>query len=233
MNVLNELGTTPLFAVSITFIFYAAAGFIYRRTRLFLLHPVLVSVALIIIFLSVAGIDYDTYREGGRYILFLLGPSVVALGLPLYDRLRELRREAPAIIATTLFAGAAGIVSATVPLILAEVPAELVYSLAPKSVTTPIAISIAEATGGIPSLTAAVVVLTGIIGAVIGPAVLKLFGVVSGIPFGLAMGNAAHGIGTARALETGETEGAAAGLAICLNGIVTSLLTPPILELLL
>jgi len=229
----TELLESPLFAISLTLILYAAAGRLYARVRLFILHPVLVAIIAIIVVLRALGISYESYEAGGRYILFLLGPSVVALGLPLYDRLRELGREAPAILATTVFAGAAGIVSVTVPLILAGVPKEIVRSLAPKSVTTPIAISIVETTGGIPSLTAAVVVATGIFGAVTGPAVLRLFGIVSGIPFGLAMGNAAHGIGTARALETGETEGAAAGLAICLNGIVTSILTPLLLPVIL
>lgn len=230
---MTELTAEPLFALTITIGLYAAAQKLYRRTGLFLLHPVLVSVAAVIGLLTALDIDYETYHRGGKYLLFLLGPAVVALGLPLYDRLRELRESAPAILATSLCAGAAGIVSVTVPLLLAGIPEEIIRSLAPKSVTTPIAISIVETTGGIPSLTAAVVVATGILGAITGPPVLRLFGIVSGIPFGLAMGNSAHGIGTARALEAGETEGAAAGLAICLNGIVTAVLTPLLLPLIL
>ncbi len=230
---MDELIFSPLFALTITIGLYAAAQKLYRRTGLFLLHPVLVSVAAVIAILSALEIDYETYQLGGRYLLFLLGPSVVALGLPLYDRLKELGESAPAILATTLFAGAAGIVSVTLPLVLAGVPNEITRSLAPKSVTTPIAISIVETTGGNPSLTAAVVVATGILGAITGPSLLRLFGIVTGIPFGLAMGNSAHGIGTARALEEGEAEGAAAGLAICLNGIVTAVLTPVWLDLIL
>lgn len=228
-----DLLETPLFGLTLTLTIYGLAQKIYRRSSFFLLHPVFVTVVLIILFLLAGGIDYETYNLGGRYLLFLLGPSVVALGLPLFDRLREFRARLPVILAATILAGTAGIVSVVVPLILAGVPEEIIVSLAPKSVTTPIAMSIVEATGGEPSLTAAVVVLTGILGAVLGPALLKIAGITSGISFGLAMGNSAHGIGTARALETGELEGAAGGLAICLNGIVTAVLTPPLLGLLL
>ncbi len=230
---LTELLRSPLFCLMMTLGVYSAARQLYLRTGSFLLHPVLVSVACIIGFLAAAGIAYEDYFEGARFIHFLLGPSVVALGLPLYDRMKELRREAPALIASSLVAGAAGIISVTVPLVLAGVPKNLVVSLAPKSVTTPIAMSIAEAAGGEPSLTAAVVVATGILGAVTGPLLLRLSGITSGISFGLALGSAAHGIGTARALEKGESEGAGGGLAICLNGIATAVLTPLLLPLIL
>lgn len=224
---------TPLFGLTLTLAIYGLAQKIYRRTAFFLFHPVLVTVTLIILFLLATGIDYETYNNGGGYLLFLLGPSVVALGLPLYDRLREFRERLPAILSATVLAGAAGIVSVVVPLLMMGVPEEIILSLAPKSVTTPIAMSIVEATGGEASLTAAVVVLTGILGAVLGPILLKIAGITSGISFGLSLGNSAHGIGTARALETGELEGAAGGLAICLNGIVTAVLTPVLLGLLL
>ncbi len=233
MEVIKALAETPLFSITLTLGIYAVALYVYRRTSLFIFHPVLTTVVLIIVFLKVTHIEYDVYYRGGKFIHFFLAPSVVALGLPLYDRLRRLRREALVILANTLFVSAAGIVSVMVPLMLAGVPDQIVISLAPKSVTTPIAIAISEATGGVPSLTAAVVVATGIIGAVIGPALLRVVGVAGGVPFGLAMGNASHGIGTARALEEGETEGAAAGLAICLNGIMTSILTPILIRILL
>jgi len=117
--------------------------------------------------------------------------------------------------------------------LLMGVPNEIVVSLAPKSVTTPIAIVISEGMGGETSLTAAVVVSTGILGAAVGPMVLRLIGVVSGTPFGLAMGASAHGIGTARAVEQGDLEGASSGLAICLNGIFTSICAPPVVHLLI
>ena len=233
MEALRVLTVTPLFSITLTLGIYAAALYLYRRTSLFLFHPVLTTFVVIIVFLKISHIEYAEYYQGGKFIHFFLAPSVVALGMPLYDRLRRLRREAPVILINTVFVSAAGIVSVMVPLMWAGVPDRIVISLAPKSVTTPIAIAISEATGGVPSLTAAVVVATGIIGAVIGPAILRLVGVTGGIPFGLAMGNASHGIGTARALEEGETEGAAAGLAICLNGIMTSVLTPLLVRFLL
>lgn len=222
-----------LFWVTLSLLTYMAARAFYARIRFALFHPILVTMALIIALLHVGGIDYDEYMSGGRVITFFLGPSVVALGLPLYLRLQELKRSAPAMLTAVLFASAVGIVSVVVPALMAGAPQMVVRSLAPKSVTTPIAIVVSESIGGDASLTAAVVVVTGILGAVIGPLVLRLVGVVHPVSFGLAMGAAAHGIGTARALEEGELQGAAAGLGICICGVMTAVLTPPIVGLLL
>ena len=223
----------PIFSVTFTVVVYVGAVYLYKRLMWVILQPVLVSLVVIIAFLLLMDIDYQVYMEGGMVIHFFLGPTVVALGVPLYVRFRELKREAPAILLTIFCGSLAGIVSVTVPLLALGVPEEIVRSLAPKSVTTPIAMGIAETAGGIPSLTAAVVVVTGIFGGVVGPSVLKVCGIASGTPFGLAMGSAAHGLGTARALENGELEGASSGLAICLNGVMTAVLTPVVLSLLL
>jgi predicted murein hydrolase (TIGR00659 family) len=230
---MSDLFTSPLFFILLTLGIYTAAGVIHKKSGLIFLQPVLVTVCLLIAYLSLSDTKYETYMTGGRLIHFFLGPSVVALALPLYRKLRQLRREAPAILASVFFGSIIGIISVTVPLLLLGVPTELVASLAAKSVTTPIAMAITEGVGGIPSLSAGVVVLTGILGAVIGPPVLRLCGIVTGTPFGLAMGSAAHGIGTARALEEGELEGASSGLAIGVNGIMTAVLVPLLLPLLL
>jgi predicted murein hydrolase (TIGR00659 family) len=205
---------------------FLAATALYRRTRLFLLHPVLVTITTIILLLLIAGIPYEQYNRGGRLISLFLEPAVVALGLPLYRQWPAIRRQARAILMALVIGSIAGIVTAAgLALALAATP-EVVLSLAPRSVTAPIAIGISEATGGVPALAAAVAIASGILGAIIGPPLLRIAGIRSPTAFGLALGAASHGIGTARALEEGEAEGAAAGLSIALMGAVTAALLP-------
>lgn len=223
----------PVLWVAVSLLLYALAKPLYQRVRFPLLHPVMVTGALLILILRVTDTDYQTYMEGGRMISFFLGPSVVALGVPLYVRLQEMKRSAPMMLSVVLFGSAVGIVAAVVPPLLMGAPDVVVRALAPKSVTTPIAIAVAEGIGGDAPLTAVFVVLTGIYGAVVGPVILRLFGITHPIAFGLAMGSAAHGIGTARSLEEGQLQGAAAGLGICLCGILTAILTPILVNFLL
>ena len=222
----SELLSTPLFGVGLTLIVYALAQKLYVRTGSMFFNPVAVSIGSIILLLLLARIPYEVYAVGGDYVLFLLGPSVVALGLPLYTRRREiLARKAPILIG--VFAGAvASIVSASGTAWLLGGSREVVLSLAPKSVTTPIAISIVEKIGGIAPLTAALVVLTGCLGAICGPEFCRLIGIRDPAAMGLAVGTAAHGIGTARMLEVDRLGGAIAGLAIGLNGLITAFLLP-------
>jgi predicted murein hydrolase (TIGR00659 family) len=222
----SELLSTPLFGVGLTLIVYALAQKLYIRTGSMFFNPVAVSIGSIILLLLLARIPYEVYAVGGDYVLFLLGPSVVALGLPLYTRRREiLARKAPILIG--VFAGAvASIVSASGTAWLLGGSREVVLSLAPKSVTTPIAISIVEKIGGIAPLTAALVVLTGCLGAICGPEFCRLIGIRDPAAMGLAVGTAAHGIGTARMLEVDRLGGAIAGLAIGLNGLITAFLLP-------
>jgi predicted murein hydrolase (TIGR00659 family) len=225
------LAASPLFGLTITVVIFSAAKWVYTRTRIFLLHPVLVSIAVIIVILKIAKIDYTAYMNGGSIINFFLAPSVVALGLPLYENLSRLREHSGTLILTTLFASIVGITASILPAIIFGANSEVLASLAPKSVTTPIAMVISRGIGGLPSLTATVVVLSGVVGAVVGPIVLRLVGITGGIAFGFALGTASHGIGTARAIEAGQLEGASSSLALCLNGILTAVLTPLIVRL--
>jgi predicted murein hydrolase (TIGR00659 family) len=157
---------------------------------------------------------------------------VVALGVPLYLRLEEIKRRGKAILISILLGSVVGVISAAGIAATLGASKEVISSLAPKSVTTPIAMGIAEKLGGIPPLTAAIVIATGILGAVLGPSFLKILKIKSATAFGLAMGAASHGIGTARAVEEGEVQGAISGLALCLNGIFTAILTPFLIKLL-
>ena len=229
---MNRITETPLFYITLTCVVYAGSLALYRKSRLFFLHPVLVSVGALILFLTRGGISYEAYMEGARHITIFLGPAVVALAVPLYREFEKIRKEAGAVLITALFGSLAGILSAVTPAVLLGSSREIVISLAPKSVTSPIAMGIAERLGGLPPLSAAVVIAAGIFGAVTGPVILRLLGVTSASSFGLAMGFSSHGIGTARALEIGGEEGAFSSLGLCLNGLITAGLTPVILRLL-
>lgn len=221
-----ELTATPLFGAALTLAAFALAQVLFRRTGSLWLNPVLVSVAVIIGVLLGTGIPYQDYARGGDLILFFLGPAVVALAVPLYQRREELWRRRGAILAGILAGSLASIVSACGIAWLLGGSRAVILSLAPKSATTPIAIAIAERIGGIPALTAPLVVLTGCLGAVCGAEFCRLVGIRSPVATGLAVGTAAHGIGTARMLEIDRLAGTVSGLAIGLNGLATTLLVP-------
>lgn len=223
---MSELTATPLFGVTLTLTVFVLAQQLYRRTGQLWLNPVLVSIVTIIAVLLAAGIPYRDYARGGELVTFLLGPAVVALAVPLYQRRLELWQRKRAILLGILAGSLASILSACGIAWLLGASREVIISIAPKSVTTPIAIGIAERIGGIPALTAPVVVMTGCLGALCGAEFCRLLGIRSPLATGLAVGTAAHGIGTARMLEIDRLGGAVAGLAIGLNGLVTTFLLP-------
>ena len=186
----------------------------------------MVSIVTIIALLLAADIPYRDYARGGDLIAFLLGPAVVALAVPLYQRRLELWRRKSAILVGILSGSLASIGSACGIAWLLGGSRDVIISMAPKSVTAPIAIGIAERIGGIPALTAPVVVMTGCLGAVCGAEFCRLIGIRTHLATGLAVGTAAHGIGTARMLEIDRLAGTTAGLAIGLNGLATTFLLP-------
>jgi predicted murein hydrolase (TIGR00659 family) len=223
---------SALVAIAATLAVYAAARAAQRRLGWTILHPVLVSIVALIAALRILGIDHAEYDRGGRLLSFWLGPAVVALGVPLYRQRDEIRRNARALVVSITAGSAVGILSATVTAALLGASPEVVRTLSARSVTTPIAVAISERVGGIPALAAAVVILSGILGAVVGPPILRAAGVQSRSAFGIALGAAAHGVGTARAVEEGEVEAAGSGLAIGLMGVGTAFLAPVLLALL-
>lgn len=227
------LAASPLAALTATLVAYQAAFWIYRRTgQNPLLNPVLLAVLALAGILIAGGIDYRTYFDGAQFIHFLLGPATVALAVPLYNQFQVVRRSAAALTAALVAGSLAASGSAVgIAWALGATPPVLA-SLAPKSVTTPVAMGIAEALGGLPSLTAVVVILTGIIGAMLGPGLLNLIRVRDMRVRGFAIGVAAHGIGTARALQVSEAAGAFSGLAMGLNALATAILLPLLYQLL-
>ena len=225
---MNSLAHSEVFALTLVIGTYLAALAFYKKTRISLLNPLLTSIFVIILVLKTMGIEYESFQKGSHLIHFMLGPSVVALGFVLYDQIQYLKGNVISIL-TSVFVGAIiGIVSVIVIGDLMGADQALIASLQPKSVTTPIAMGIAEKAGGIPSLTAVIVVAVGIFGSIVGPFVMKVLGRESRIAKGLALGASSHGLGTSVAVQIGAIEGALSGLAIGLMGIMTAILVPVI-----
>lgn len=230
---MQEFFQLPIFGVFLTLLAFFAAGKIRKKWNYVLLNPVLLAIAIVIIILLIFKIDFEVYDRGGKFISFFLGPSVVALGVFFYEKFEEIKRNLKPFLLAVFTGGLCGIVSVVLFLMLFRVPDLLISSLAAKSVTTPIAIEITKMTGGVPEITAGIVIAVGIFGNAFGPYILKKLGIKSQIALGSALGTTAHGIGTARAFEESKIAGVYSGLAMCLNGIITALLTPYILELFL
>ncbi|EEB84805.1 LrgB family protein [Roseobacter sp. GAI101] len=231
MNSLQDtwvyLSATPLFHLTMTLVAFQVANFAFEKAgRNPLLNPVLGAVLLLVAMLLITGTDYGTYFEGAQFVHFLLGPATVALAVPLYRQWYNVRRSALAIAVSLIAGSLTAILTAVATAWFFGGSLPILASLAPKSVTAPVAMAIAEELGGLPSLTAVLVIATGIFGAMFGPGILNLVGVKDWRARGLAMGTASHGIGTARALQVNETAGAFSGLAMGLNALATALLLP-------
>lgn len=222
---------SDIFLIALTFGVYYAALRLQARTHLAVLHPILVSVIVLITFLSLTGISYDTYSRPGHLIEFWLKPAIVALGLPLYTQLRAIRRQFLPIFMSQLAGCIVGIVSVVFIAQIMGASREVIISIAPKSVTNAIAIEITNSLGGITSLTASIVVIVGLLGAVAGLKILTLGNISSPVAQGISMGTAAHVIGTNRISQLSERYGAYATVGLILNGILTSILVGPILRM--
>ena len=227
-----EIMSNPIILLAITFGIYYVGRQIQKRTGWVVLNPILVTIVALIALLQLTGISYETYEQGGQYIDFWLKPAIVALGVPLYQNLGQIRRQLLPILMSQLVGCLVGLVSVTLIASALGASHEVIVSLAPKSVTTPIAMEVCKTSGGIPSLTAAIVVIVGLFGAVFGFKILEVWHVRNPFSQGISMGTAAHAVGTSRAMEKGEIYGAYSSLGLILNGVLTALLTPFVLKLL-
>ena len=227
-----EIMSNPIILLAITFGIYYVARQIQKRTGWVVLNPILITIVALIALLQLTGISYETYEQGGQYIEFWLKPAIVALGVPLYQNLGQIRRQLLPILMSQLVGCLVGLVSVTLIASALGASHEVIVSLAPKSVTTPIAMEVCKTSGGIPSLTAAIVVIVGLFGAIFGFKILEVWHVRNPFSQGISMGTAAHAVGTSRAMEKGETYGAYSSLGLILNGVLTALLTPFVLKLL-
>ena len=227
------LSASPLLGLTVTLLAYQGAWWLYRRAGFHpLANPVLLAVAALVLLLKATGTPYPTYFDGAQFVHFLLGPATVALAIPLYTQLPKLRAMAFPLLAALAVGSLTATVSAVAIGKLLGASEASLLSLAPKSVTTPIAMGIAERIGGLPSLTAVLVIATGILGAVGARFIYQALGIADHAVRGFAIGVASHGIGTARAFQVSEQAGAFSGLAMGLNALLTALLGPLLIPLL-
>ena len=227
---MKDIITNEYFMLALTFGVYYLAKTLQRRLGWVLFNPILIAIAIIISFLLAMDIPYETYHEGAKLIEIWLKPAVVALGVPLYLQLSSIKSQFLPILASQMMGCIAGIVSVVIIAKLLGASDPIIMSLASKSVTTPIAMEVTQALGGIPSLTAAIVVITGLIGAIIGFKTLSVGHVHNPMALGLSMGAASHALGTTAAMDRDQFVGAYASLGLTLNGILTALLTPTVID---
>lgn len=228
---IKDIISSECFMLALTFGVFYAAKTLQRRLGWVLFNPILIAIAIIIVFLLAMDIPYETYHEGAKLIEFWLKPAVVALGVPLYLQLSSIKRQFLPILASQTMGCVAGIVSVVVIAKMLGASNAVIMSLASKSVTTPIAMEVTQALGGIPSLTASIVVITGLIGAIIGFKTLSVGHVHNPMALGLSMGAASHALGTSAAMDRDQFMGAYASLGLTLNGILTALLTPTVIDI--
>ena len=227
------LKTSPLLGLTITLLAYLASNALYEKSgKNPLLNPVALAIVSLVGLLTLTGTPYQTYFDGAQFVHFLLGPATVALAVPLYTHFGRVRQLLAPIALALLTGALTAIVSAMALTSLLAGSEETVLSMAPKSVTAPVAMGIAEKIGGLPSLTAVLVITTGIIGAVTATGLFKLIRIKDQAVQGIAIGVASHGIGTARAFQLSELTGAMSGLAMGLNALLTALLVPLVVRLL-
>lgn len=226
----HEYLSNDYFLLTLTFGVYFLAKLVRKLLRLPVFNPILVSIAFLIIFLRVADVDYEEYRVSGAKIDFWLKPAVVALGVPLYKQLSSIRQEILPILLSQLAGCVVGVVSVVGIARLMGASTDVVLSLAAKSVTTPIAMEVTESVGGIPALTATIVVFVGIFGAITGFRILRYGHIGMPSSQGISLGTASHAVGTSAAMERSMEHGAYASLGLTLNGIFTAILAPYVLR---
>ena len=226
----HEYLSNDYFLLTLTFGVYFLAKLVRKLLRLPLFNPILVSIAFLPIFLRVADVDYEEYRVSGAKIDFWLKPAVVALGVPLYKQLSSIRQEILPILLSQLAGCVVGVVSVVGIARLMGASTDVVLSLAAKSVTTPIAMEVTESVGGIPALTATIVVFVGIFGAITGFRILRYGHIGMPSSQGISLGTASHDVGTSAAMERSMEHGAYASLGLTLNGIFTAILAPYVLH---
>jgi predicted murein hydrolase (TIGR00659 family) len=205
---------------------YQAGLMLKKRLGHAIFNPILVAVALIIALLSALGIGYETYFSSAKYLSYLLTPATVCLAIPLYEQISLLRKNYKAILAGTLAGALSSLTGVFLLALLFKFTARQYVTLLPKSVTTAIGIGISGELGGIESITVAAIIMSGIFGNIIAPALCRLLGICEPVAKGVAIGSASHVIGTAKAMEIGEVEGAMSSLAVVLSGIITVALAP-------
>lgn len=223
---MNIFTNNMFFGIFISLIAFEIGLFIYKKTKFPLFNPLLIAAILVIGFLAIFDIDFDTYNKGGQFINIFLGPATIVLAVPLYKNLPLLKKNFLPIFTGILVGSLVSILSVVSIAVFMGLDKTITVSLMAKSVTTPIGIEITNSLGGVSSITVLAIVLSGIIGAVVGPTIFKVLKISNPIAKGVSLGTASHAVGTSKALEIGETEGAMSSLSIGVAGIITVFLAP-------
>ncbi|PWM68717.1 MAG: hypothetical protein DBX61_02995 [Clostridiales bacterium] len=215
------LEQSVFFGVFVSLAAYAVGVFIKNKTKFSLFNPLLISIIITSAVVIFAGIDYDVYYEGAKYISYLLTPATVALAIPLYEQVTVLKKNFKAIIAGIVSGVITGLCSILAMALIFGFTHEQYVTFLPKSITTAIGMGVSEELGGYVSITVAVIIITGVLGSVIAEGFLKLFKITDPCAKGIAIGTASHAVGTSKAMEIGKTEGAMSGLSIVVSGLLT------------
>ena len=215
------LENSAFFGVVISVASYGLGLLLKKKFKLAILNPLLISIIITIAFLACTGISYEKYDEGAKYLSYLLTPATVCLAIPLYEQLELLKKNLKAVLVGIISGVLMSLGCILVMAIVFSLNHETYVTLLPKSITTAIGMGIAEELGGYVTITVATIVITGVLGNIIGEGLCKLFHIEEPIAKGVALGTASHAIGTARAMEMGEIEGAMASLSIAVAGLLT------------
>lgn len=219
---MNEFFANAAFAgVSVSLISYMIGVYLKKKLNVGLFNPLLISIAVTIIFLVLAHIDYDAYNEGARYLSWLLTPATVCLAIPLYEEFELLKSNVRAVMCGIISGVLTSLITILVLALFFGLTHEEYVTLLPKSITTAIGMGVSEELGGYVTITVAVIIITGVIGNILAEFICKIFRIEEPIAKGIAIGSAAHAIGTAKAMEIGEVEGAMSSLSIAVAGILT------------
>lgn len=224
---MNEFFKNSFYAgVVLSLIGYELGIFLKKKFKLGLFNPLLISIMITMIVLKLGSVDYETYKSGTKVLSWLLTPATVCLAIPLYEQMELLKKNIAAVIAGLVTGGVTSMTTVFVIAIICKMTHKEYVTLLPKSITTAIGMGVSEELGGYVTITVAVIVITGVLGNIFGELILKIFKIKEPISKGLALGAASHAIGTAKAMELGEIEGAMSGLAIAVSGIITVALAP-------
>lgn len=219
---MNEFFANAAFAgVSVSLISYMIGVYLKKKLNVGLFNPLLISIAVTIIFLVLSHIDYDAYNEGAMYLSWLLTPATVCLAIPLYEEFELLKSNVRAVMCGIISGVLTSLITILVLALFFGLTHEEYVTLLPKSITTAIGMGVSEELGGYVTITVAVIIITGVIGNILTEFICKIFRIEEPIAKGIAIGSAAHAIGTAKAMEIGEVEGAMSSLSIAVAGILT------------
>ena len=212
---------STFFCMAISLFGYEAGIFLRKKLKIGIFNPLLVSIVFVIIVLKVTGIDYDTYDKGANVLSYLLTPSTVCLAIPLYQQIELLKKNHKAVLVGILSGVLTSLTTIMILAFIFKLSHKEYVTMLPKSITTAIGIGVSEELGGYVTITVAVIILTGVLGNILAEGICKLFKINHPIAKGIAIGTASHAIGTAKAMELGEIEGAMSSLSIAVSGILT------------